>query len=86
MKYFGVAFLLTISVILYVWQNVEVMKMRMEYRRLNRTHRSLVMENDRLRYGIERYRSIDTLEKRAVKKQMRRVRPGDIDVIVVKEK
>ncbi len=86
MKYFSVAFLLTICVILYVWQNVEVMKMRMEYRKLNRASQSLVVENDRLRFEMERYRRIEILEKRGAAQGMKKIVPGDVEVLVVKEK
>ena len=85
MKYFSIAFLLTVFVILYVWQNVEVMKMRMDFRGINRKSQELVMENDRIRYQIERYRRIDIIEKRAAGRGLQKMKPSDVTVLVVKE-
>lgn len=86
MKYFSIAFLLTVFVILYVWQNVEVMKIRMDFRRLNKTSLELTMENDRIRYNIERYRHLDIIEKRAERQGREKMKPTDVVVLVEKEK
>jgi len=86
MKYFSIAFLLTVFVILYVWQNVEVMKIRMDFRRLNKTKQELVMKNDRIRYDIERYRHLDIIAQRAEKQGRETMKPTDVVVLVAKEK
>ncbi len=86
MKYFSIAFLLTMFVILYVWQNVEVMKIRMDFRRLNRTTQELTTENDRIRYDIERYRRLELIAKRAEDQGRKIMKPGDVVVLVAKEK
>ena len=48
---------MSLLVILYVWQNIEIVKIGMEYDALAAQERRLVKDNDRLLYEIERYRT-----------------------------
>ena len=41
MKYFSVVFLICLFVIAYVWQNIEVMKIKMEYKKLVKVEQEL---------------------------------------------
>jgi len=80
-KYFGIVTGVIILVLLYVWQNVEVMKMKMAYRENAAVEKRLLMENDRLRAAIERYRRVDVAERYARLNGMRELRPSDIIVV-----
>ncbi len=80
-KYFGIVTGVIIFVLLYVWQNVEVMKMKMAYRENAAVEKRLLMENDRLRAAIERYRRADVAERYARLNGMRELRPSDIIVV-----
>lgn len=80
-KYFGIVTGVIIFVLLYVWQNVEVMKMKMAYRENAAVEKRLLMENDRLRAAIERYRRVDVAERYARLNGMRELRPSDIIVV-----
>jgi len=74
-------------VILFVWQNIEVMKIKMDYRRGLQLERQIEMRNDRLRYEIEKLRRMDAIERYAETHGMRRAGPEDIEVIeAVKKK
>ena len=80
-KYFGIVTGVIIFVLLYVWQNVGVMKMKMAYRENAAVEKRLLMENDRLRAAIERYRRVDVAERYARLNGMRELRPSDIIVV-----
>ena len=62
-KYIILAFSVIIFVILNVWQNVEVMKIKIEYSKALVEERKLVNKNDRLRYEIERYKRMELVER-----------------------
>jgi hypothetical protein len=68
-------------VILYVWQNIGVMKIKMDYRKGIGIERELAKENDRLRYEIERYKITDLIERYAASRGMRELTPDDFEVI-----
>ncbi|TAL35713.1 MAG: hypothetical protein EPN93_09660 [Spirochaetes bacterium] len=85
-RYIGIVVTIIVFVVLYVWQNIEVMKMKMEYRRGVRIEKQLVKENDRLHYEIERMRRLDRIEKYAQGAGLRYLGPQDFDVITVKQK
>jgi hypothetical protein len=72
-------------VVLYVWQNIEVMKMKMEYRRELRAERQLADQNDRLRCEIEKYRRMELIERYAASKGMREITPADFEVIDIRK-
>ena len=76
---------MTFFVMLYVWQNIEVVKIGIECRRLGERERHLLDERDRLRYEIERYRRMGAVEDYARKNGLRPLRPGDRAVMAVRE-
>lgn len=77
---------MSLLVILYVWQNIEIVQIEMQYRSLSEKQGRLVKENDRLLYEIERYRRMDVIDDFARNSGMRRMLPGDFDILVVNEK
>lgn len=85
-KYLSIVFSIILFVILYVWQNIEVMKIKMDYRRTVRLENGLVRENDRLRYEMERYRRMDLVEAYAEKRGMKRMTPSDFEIISMKNR
>ncbi len=85
MKYFLIAFVMVVFVILYVWQNIEVMKIKMEYNQSLEEEKELIKRNDRLRYEIERYKRMDLIEANAGRYGMRMITPGDFEIIVVQK-
>lgn len=72
-------------VLLYVWQNIQMVQIEMEYRSLSGVEERLVRDNDRLLYEIERYRRIDVVQEYARRNGLRRMLPGDFEVMAVKE-
>lgn len=80
-KYFFTAFLIIVFVIFYVWQNVEVMKIKIDYRKALKEERQLINLNDRLKYEIERYKRTALVEKYAAESGMRELTPYDFVTI-----
>lgn len=80
-KYFITALLCILFVIIYVWQNVEVMKIKIDYRKALKEERQLINMNDRLRYEIERYRRMELIEKYAAENGMNALSPYDFVTI-----
>ena len=85
MRYFIIVFLMTLFVIGLVWQNVEVVKIKLEYRKLNRLADELYKQRDFLLYKIESKKNINFVKEQAAK-GYRELRPNDIAVITVDEK
>ena len=86
MKYFFIAGVMIIFVILYVWQNIEVVRMKMEYNTALQREEQLIKINDRLRYEIERYKRMELIDAYAAQSGMRALMPEDIDIIVSRKK
>jgi hypothetical protein len=74
---------MSLFVILYVWQNIEVVQIGMKNRALSRTAAQLAKDNDRLLYEIERYRRMEAVEDHARKNGFRSMLPGDVNVLVI---
>ncbi len=70
--------------IFYVWQNIEVMKIHLDYRKGLRVEKRLVKDVDRLNYRIELLRTVDSMKAYARERGLKPVNPGDIDVIEIK--
>jgi hypothetical protein len=81
----AIIFSMSLLVILYVWQNIEIVKIGMRYDALAAQERRLINDNDRLQYEIERYRRIDLIGERARKNGFRQMLPGDFEVMAVTE-
>ena len=82
--YFVLVLGIFIFVMLYVWQNVEVTKLKMEYRKLLKKQETMVKENDRFLYDIERSRQFDYLDRSAASQGMKKVTPKDFETVEVK--
>jgi hypothetical protein len=84
-KYTIIIFLMSLFVVLYVWQNIEIVKIEMEYKSLSERESQLVKEKDRLLYEIERFRRMDVVENYARMRGLRQMLPGDFEVMTVHE-
>lgn len=80
-KYFAIIFFVSIFVIFYVWQNIEIVKTEMHYATLAKKEKQLITDNDRLLYEIERYRNMDLIGDFARRNGLRSIRPDDFDVL-----
>lgn len=85
MRYFLIALAMIIFVILYVWQNIEVMKIKLEYSEALEKERDLIKMNDRLRFEIEKYKTMDLIEAYAERYGLRKITPRDFEIIVVRK-
>lgn len=81
MRYFAIVFVMSFFVILYVWQNIEVMKTKMDYKRLIRTEQTLSGKNARLKYEVERLRNFDNFESNAARTGLVRITPASSVII-----
>ncbi len=70
-------------VVAYVWQNIEVMRVKMNYRRLQADERAMVNKNGRLIYEIERLKNYNSVSRLAQSKGYKKISPSDIDVILL---
>jgi cell division protein FtsL len=84
LSYFILVLGVFVFVMLYVWQSVEVTKVRLEYKKLLRVQEQLVKENDRVIYEMERYKDPDYLERSAQSLGMKAVTPKDFETIDMK--
>lgn len=75
---------MNLFVLLFVWQNIQMVQIEMEYRSLSAVEERLVGENDRLLYEIERHRRMEAVAEYARKNGMRRTLPGDFAIMAVK--
>jgi cell division protein FtsL len=70
-----------VFVILYVWQNINVMKVKMNYRSALEHEEAAKKKNDRLRYEIEKLKQMGYVADQARQQNMTVLRPENIDVI-----
>ena len=80
-----IVFSVIVFVILYVFQNVGVMKMKIECRKAAETEKRLIIKNDKLKYEIERYKNYEVIERYAGQNGMRYITPYDFETIIIKE-
>lgn len=73
-----------VFIIMYVWQNVGMMKLKMDISKLAQEETQLMKMNDRLRYEIERYRRMEVIERYAKQTGMREITPDDFETIYIK--
>jgi hypothetical protein len=74
---------MSLFVVLYVWQNIEIVKIEMQYKALSGKESQLVKDKDRLLYEIERFRRMDVVEDYARKRGLRQMLPGDFEVMTI---
>jgi len=79
--YFAIALFMIVFVILYVWQNINVMKVKMNYRNALEQEEAAKKKNDRLRYEIEKLKQMGYVTDQARQRNMTVLRPENIDVI-----
>ncbi len=72
-------------VIAYVWQNIEIMKIKLEHQNLLKKEKQITRENDYLLYEIELHRRMDIVQGFARKNGYRPILPDDFDVMVIDE-
>jgi hypothetical protein len=76
---------MSLFVILYVWQNIEIMKIELEHKNLLNREKQLVRDNDYLLYEIELYRRMDVIQDFARKNGLKPILPEDFDVMIINE-
>lgn len=72
--------------IIYVWQNIEVVKTKIEYEHNLKVKNNLIIKNDRVRFEIEKKRTFSQVKKYADKNNLSEITPDNIEVLKVKEK
>jgi len=77
-----IALCVIVFVIMYVWQNITVMKIKMGYRAALERERDYRDRNDRVRYEIEKLRRLESVERAAIQAGMRPFTPADMQVLV----
>lgn len=85
MKYFSIVLMISVFVVFYVWQNIEMMKMKMDYKKLIKTEQEITSVNDRLKFEFERLRSINSIEANADRNNLKQISPADLVVIKIDE-
>lgn len=85
MKYFMIVAMMSVFVLFYVWQNIEVMRMKMEYRKLIGIEHELSEERSRLVAEHERLRNFGRVESSMAGRGVRRMVPGDMLVVKSEE-
>ena len=81
MKYFLIVVMMSLFIITYVWQNIEIMKMKMEYRKFIRAEREISEMNDRIRYNLESLRNFSHMKSFAEKNGLKQIGPDDVVII-----
>ena len=85
MKYFSIVLMISIFVVFYVWQNIEMMKIKMDYKRLMKSEKEVIQVNDRLRFECERLKSFRYVETDAAKKNFRHITPADLLTVKIED-
>ncbi|MBN1499202.1 MAG: hypothetical protein JW982_03550 [Spirochaetes bacterium] len=80
-KYSLFVMIMIILVVVYVWQNVEVLKMKIAYADAVEKQKRIIVSNDYLVYEIEKLKRIDLVEAIAVENGLTEVQYDDVVVI-----
>ena len=84
MKYPIIVLLLIIFLIAFVWQNIEVVKIKLEYAKMEEEGSSLYKQRNFLKIKLERLRSIPNVERTVSgNPAYKRITPVDIDSLRV---
>ena len=78
MKYFLIVIMMSFFIITYVWQNIEIMKMKMEYRKLIDVEMDISEENDRIRFNLESLRNFRNMKSFAEQNRLKQIGPDDV--------
>jgi hypothetical protein len=73
--------MMSLFIITYVWQNIEIMKMKMEYRKFISAEREISERNDRIRYNLEGLRNFSQMKNFAEKNGLKQIAPDDVVII-----
>lgn len=84
--YAAIAGCVILFVVLYVWQNISMMRIKMECYAGSQKEKELMKKNDRLLYEIERFKRIDLVEDRAISAGMRRISHSNMQTMIVSNK
>ena len=82
--FFVTALGILLFVMLYIWQSIEVTRIRLEYKALLKKQESLMRLNDRLTFEIERYRNMAVVEQQAKSLGMHSITVKEIDALELK--
>ena len=85
MKYFSIVFMISVFVVFYVWQNIEMMKIKMDYKKLIRTEKEITVVNDKLKLEFERLRNFRSIGANAERNNLKPISPADLIVIKIDE-
>ncbi len=85
-RYTTVVLVVIVFVILYVWQNIEVMRMKMSYRDSRSQEIELIKKNDRLRYEISKLNRLEAIRQYARSNGLRPVNENDITILKLDDK
>ena len=64
-----------------IWQNIEFMKMKIDYSRYISVEKKLVKNIDRYIYEIERYKRVPLIENIAKNQGLKKINPNDFKVL-----
>jgi len=84
-RYVTIVLVVMVFVIMYVWQNIEVMRLKMEYRETRSREIDLVKKNDRLLYEICKMNNLDNIREYAGRYGLKPLGAHDVTVIRVEE-
>jgi hypothetical protein len=71
----------------FVWQNIEVVKIKLEYKKMQEECANIYKQNDFLKIKMEKLRSISNVEKViSGDAKYKRITPVDIDSLKVNSK
>jgi hypothetical protein len=80
MKYLTIVLLLSVFLIGFVWQNIEVVKIKLEYKKMQEECSNIYKRNDLLKINLERLRTISKIEKAiSGDDRYKKITPADID-------
>ena len=85
MKYFFFIFPICLLFIIYAWQNIEVMKIKLNFRKQVMATEELAKRNDRLVYEIEKMRRIKNIDQFSKARGLKEISGENIEIISIKK-
>ena len=86
LKFAAVLAVVFFFVIFYLWQSIEVAKLKMDCVGLIREQKELVSRKDNLLFRREKLRSPALVDEYAARNSLRRALPGDSGILINTEK
>lgn len=84
-RHFIVVIAICIFFIVYIWQNIEVMKIKMGFNRLITAEKQIIRDRNRILGEIESLRKIDVIEARARELNLKRISRDDFIVLMLND-